>query len=179
MTRFDAPLGVQIRVLTLLYTGLLTTGALWGLLSRAWPVAAGLAALLGLVWLFSVRGYEISNHMLRIRRPGWSTRVDLRELADARPARDLVRRSFSLWSTRGFFGVMGYLHKRGLGVYRTYLTDPARAILLTFHTGAPVLVSPGDPDAFLSAVHDLKSLSPKGNHEGSSHSSRHSSSFSP
>jgi hypothetical protein len=166
MTRFDAPLGVQIRLLTLLYSSLLAIGALWGLLSQAWSVAAVLAAVLGLAWFFSVRGYEISDHMLRIHRPGRVTRVDLRNLSDARLAEDLVRRSFSLWSTRGFFGVMGYLHKRGLGVYRTYLTDPARAVLLTFHSGAPVLVSPGDPDAFLSAVHGLKPSSHERNHGG-------------
>lgn len=121
-------------------------------------VLIALAVILS-VGLFSVRGYEIEARTLRIKRPLWTTEVDLGPLTSVEPAPFLAKSvSISLWSTRGFFGLVGFFYKRGIGVYHAYVTDLRNAVLLRFQTGMPIVVSPDAPPKFVEAVLEATGL---------------------
>ncbi len=153
MTHFEARLSRGMKGYTLGLLAIIAGAAGYCLLRGiATPGVALLCALGAMPGLFSVRGYDLDGRRLVIERPGRSTVIDLAGLLGAAPAPELVRRSISLWSTRGFFGFVGYGYNKSLGVYRAYVTNSAKAVVLRFRSGKPVVISPDSPDAFLAAV---------------------------
>ncbi|MBW3570969.1 MAG: PH domain-containing protein [Gemmatimonadetes bacterium] len=152
MDRFEARLGAGIRWFTVAAVALVLGLAAYALArGEAWT-ALGLVGGLGLLSLLSVRGYGVDGRYLHVLRPGWSTRVALDDLVEVEPAPDLIRRSWSLWSTRGLFGTVGVLHLRGGGRVRAYVTDPRATLLLRFRGGRQVAVSPVRPETFSAAL---------------------------
>jgi hypothetical protein len=111
-----------------------------------------LLGLFLLTGLFSVRGYEVQPGRLLIRRPFWTTVVDLSDLIEASTEPDLIRSSWSLWSTRGYFGFIGYGNNGDIGTYRAYVTNSGKAVLLRFLSGKQIVVSPESPEEFIVAV---------------------------
>lgn len=121
----------------------LNAGRLWSALSLV-----GLA-LLGP--LFSVQGYSIVDHRLLVHRGGWANRFDLRKLRSVDVSPNVTIGSVSLWSTRGFFGLAGYLRNATLGRYRAYVTDDRKAVVLDIG-GTKVVVTPDQPEEFAETV---------------------------
>jgi hypothetical protein len=116
-------------------------------------LSLGILAAMLLTGLFSVRGYGVGQGHMIIKRPLWNTRIDLADLAEASLMPDLATQfSISLFSTRGFFGMIGFAHKKGLGVFRMYITDPSKAVLLRFSSKKPIVISPESPEDVLDAV---------------------------
>jgi hypothetical protein len=105
-----------------------------------------------LLGLFSVRGYIIDGDQLVIEHPGWNTYVDLSLLSEAKPVPNIIHRTFSLWSTRGLFGFIGYGYNTGIGSYQGYVTDSAKAVMLRFESGKVLVVSPDSPTEFVSTI---------------------------
>jgi hypothetical protein len=156
MHRFRAAgLTPFLKAYTAVLVGAVAVLALIGLLQGQSSATAGLLVGVGLILLpglFSVRGYDVDRERLIIRRPGWSGTIDLAGLAGVSAEPNLVSRSISLWSTRGLFGFIGYGYKKGVGVYRSYVTRPSNAVLLAFHSGPKVALSPESPDEFIAVL---------------------------
>jgi hypothetical protein len=152
MRNFQARLSPFLKGYTLVLTAAVVAAAAY--LASQGQVVTAVLVLGGLLFLslFSVRGYAVGNGRLLIKRAAWVTTVELSGLREASPAPGLVSRSVSLWSTRGLFGVIGYAYRKGLGVYRAYVTDPRTAVVLQFQSGKKVVVSPDSPGDFLSAI---------------------------
>jgi hypothetical protein len=113
----------------------------------------GILAAMLLTGLFSVRGYAVGSDHLIIKRPLWNTRIGLSDLVEASLMPELATQfSISLFSTRGFFGMIGFAHKKDLGVFRMYITDPSKAVLLRFSSKKPIVISPESPEDFLDAL---------------------------
>jgi len=108
------------------------------------------ASLLGAA-LFVVRGYELSPGTLAVRRLLWSTRLGLTGLTGAWHDPDAMCRSMRLFGNGGLYAFTGLYRNRTLGRYRAFVTDPARAVVLKL-PGRTVVISPGDPAAFLDGV---------------------------
>lgn len=157
MRHFGARLSPLPKVITLLTLTVFASIALVTL-SRAprheGVLVLGVLAMMVLPgWLLSVRGYAVGQGQLIVKRPLWSTRIDLSGLSEASLMPELGKQfSISLFSTRGFFGMIGYAYKKGLGVYLMYATNLSKAVLLRFSSRKPVVVSPESPEDFLDAV---------------------------
>jgi hypothetical protein len=120
--------------------------------SAGQPVAAILlGAILLIALLFFVRGYSVSDDRLIIHHLVWATTFDLSSLSNVRLEPDLLRKSISLWSTRGLFGIVGHLKSKAIGHYRAYATTGRNAVLLDFGDER-VVVTPERPQEFMEAV---------------------------
>lgn len=156
MNHPSAPLGRPVRWTTAFVIVLIcaaplyiriTAGTLqWPLLLTVLIVPAAAA--------FMVRGYSIQPGMLLVHRPFWVTRITLRGTVKACSEPRAMRRSLRLCGNGGLLSVTGYFRNRDLGIYRAFVTDSSRCVVLR-HEGRPVVVSPASPDAFLREIDQL------------------------
>ena len=118
--------------------------------SIPWP--AMLVAAVPLCALpFRVLGYRLEGAVLFVRRPGWTTRIDLSGLVSAEAAPELAGKSWRVCGNGGLFSFTGWFHARGVGTYRAWFNDPAKVVLLHL-PGRRIAVSPGDPSAFIQTL---------------------------
>jgi len=100
--------------------------------------------------LFAIRGYTITADAILIHRLFWATRLPLAGLKSAR-----FEIASTRWSIRagngGFFSCTGFRYNRSLGLYRVFVTDGARTVVLRY-AHRTVVVSPADPEAFVRDV---------------------------
>jgi hypothetical protein len=151
MKHFCASLTLMLKV----YTGgivLIFLLAVVYELNAGRPLSA--IALVGLVLigaLFSVQGYSVVDGKLLVHRGGWANTFDLKELRSVEVSPNVIIGSVSLCSTRGFFGLAGYLRNATLGRYRAYVTDGRKAVVLDIG-GQKVVLSPDQPEEFAESV---------------------------
>ena len=116
------------------------------------PVAiAILAAVLVAAAALAVRGYVVEPDAVLVRRPGWTTRLDLAGLASVEADPDAFRGSIRTFGIGGPFAFVGRYRSRGLGGFTAYATDRARSVVLRW-PDRTVVVTPDDPDTFVAAV---------------------------
>lgn len=119
-----------------------------------WTLATlPLLILLGAT-LWTVRGYVLEPGVLRVRRLFWGTCIPLDGLESARWEPEATRRSLRLLGNGGLFSYHGWFWNRRLGRCRLYATDPERTVVLRF-ARRTIVVSPGEPAAFVRTLHDL------------------------
>jgi hypothetical protein len=124
---------------------------------RMLAIALPLVILLAAV-PFVVRGYELRDGTLYVRRLCWTTRVALGGLREAAIDPQAGAGSIRLFGNGGLFSFSGWFRNAKLGRYRAFVTDWQRAVVLR-SVGGTVVLSPADPASF---VDDLKmSLAPK------------------
>ena len=104
--------------------------------------------------LFQVRGYTVGPGGLQIHRLLWTTRVGLDRLEEVRRDPEAMRGSLRLLGNGGLFSFTGLFRNRTLGMYRAFVTDPRRAVVLRLPRRT-VVVSPADPEAFVREVQDV------------------------
>ena len=114
------------------------------------------AALLPLViifggLLFTVRGYTVTSDAILVHRLFWSTRLSLSGLESAEVVPNIMRGGLRLFGNGGLFSFTGFFRNRSLGVYRAFVTDQHRTVVLPFPK-RPVVVSPSVPEDFLQAI---------------------------
>ncbi|MEP7353878.1 MAG: PH domain-containing protein [Acidobacteriota bacterium] len=123
---------------------------------RAGTVAAFVAlvsaAVIGLGFAYSPRGYEISGGALRVKRLVGDVVFPLNTL---RFVRDANAADFwgcvRLWGSGGLFGYYGLFWSKALGRSRWYVTDRSKAMILA-DGDRVILVSPDDREAFVAAI---------------------------
>jgi hypothetical protein len=137
-----------------------TSASAWLLLAPCVLLPLGITALMGYL-AYSTRHvtFELSEKGLRIRGdlfgrliPRTSLRIEDAQLVDLK--QEKTRRPYL--RTMGV-GLPGYssgwfrLWDRGKGLL--FLTDPARAVYLPTNEGYTLVISPADPERFLTALH--------------------------
>jgi hypothetical protein len=114
-----------------------------------WMGLALLALVVGCA-LFTVRGYTITPEAILIHRLLWATLLPRTGLQSATFEPRAMR-----WSIRcgngGFFSNTGLYWSKPLGVYRAFVTDGRRTVVLRY-TGCTVVVSPSSPEEFVRAL---------------------------
>ena len=154
--RFAAHLSLSSLIVTLLVFLIFGVGAIGSFAvadMRSGLIAVAVFVGLVIVGLFSVIAYEIDGKVLIVRHPLWSTKISLEHLTTATPTPTLAQGlSISWWSTRGIFGMLGYVHKSELGTYRAFITNFRNAVVLRFASGMPVVVSPDSPAQFVQRL---------------------------
>lgn len=154
---FAAPWATSLKAISLLST-ILLLAITWLIPSpeqpaRLTPVLRTFPVLLlaGCA-LFTVRGYEVTDGWLNVRRLFWVTRIPLRTLTDA----EWRRGSFGwVWRTcgnGGLYSFTGWYHQKPLGSFRALATRTTDAVILKFSDRKPIVVTPDDPGGFVDAI---------------------------
>jgi len=95
-----------------------------------------------------VRGYSISEGRLLIQRLCWKNCYSLAELKSATFEPLALSFSLRLFGNGGLFAITGYFRDSKLGMYRAYVTDPQRCVVLVF-TNRVIVISPEPPKDFI------------------------------
>lgn len=101
--------------------------------------------------LFVVRGYELRDGVLYVRRLLWTTRIALGELREAAIDPQAGAGSLRLFGNGGLFAFSGWFRNARLGRYRAFVTDWQQAVVLRASAGTVVL-SPADPASFVRGL---------------------------
>ncbi len=110
-----------------------------------------MGAILLISGLFAVRSYSVKADELCIQRLVWVTRFPLHGLQKVSAGPYAMRGSLRLFGNSGLFAITGWYRNETLGTYRAFVTDPKRAVVLQF-TGRTVVVSPENPDTFVTEI---------------------------
>ncbi|WGL16733.1 PH domain-containing protein [Microbulbifer bruguierae] len=156
--RFSAPWGRQLKLITLLVSMVLF-GVSALLIAKAPehpPTMYQIGILIPpltfiLSALFTVRGYELQNDRLRIRRLGWSNRISLQDFSSATYEPEATAGSIRLFGNGGLFSVTGLFRNQKLGRYQAFVTDPAQSVVIRLKTRT-LVVTPDRPQQFVSAL---------------------------
>lgn len=98
--------------------------------------------------LFLVRGYDVKDTRLYVRRLLWSTVIPLTGLARVWHEPEAVKCSARIFGNAGLFSFTGLYQSQALGRYRLFGTDPTRAVVLSLPHRV-VVITPGAPEAFV------------------------------
>jgi hypothetical protein len=120
-----------------------------GTTSSNWMGLYLLALVVGCA-LFTIRGYTITPDAILVHRLLWATRLPRAGLQSAQfgPIRPRINIRIG---NGGFFSFSGWNYNPRLGLYRVFLTDHRRIVLLRYANRA-VAISPAAPEEF---IHDL------------------------
>lgn len=120
------------------------------LIVRLIPACAMLAVLAG-TGLFMVRGFELTNHQLLVRRSFWNTVIDLSELELATADPEACKGAFKTFGNDGLFAMNGRFRSRKLGKFRAFVTAPKNSVILKI-AGRTIVVSPENPKSFVNEL---------------------------
>jgi hypothetical protein len=98
-----------------------------------------------------VRGYEVTDREVVVRRLLWHTRLPLAGLLEVQADPGLTRGSLRLFGNGGFLSTTGIFWNRRLGRYRMLANDLSRAVLLLY-ADRRVVVAPDHPERFAQEV---------------------------
>ncbi len=101
--------------------------------------------------LFVIRGYTVVPGALEIRRLLWTTRIPLEGLKELRSEPGAMRGSLRVCGNAGLFSFTGWFWNKPLGIYRAFVTDTHRTVVLRL-AKRTLVVSPADPEAFVRDV---------------------------
>jgi hypothetical protein len=113
-------------------------------------VAIPLAILSGTV-LFVVRGFEVADEAVVVRRSLWRNRIPLTGLESIVADPSACKGAWKICGNDGLFAMHGWFWSRRLGRFRAFVTDPENSVVLRF-AGRTVVVSPENPRDFVSEV---------------------------
>lgn len=152
MTYFNAPWGPTVWVVSTLASGLLVFVSFQSWIESGTP-ATGLLPLLilGVSALFTIRGYTVTRDDILVHRLFWTSRVSRRGLRSATLEPGAVTHSWRALGNRGLFGITGWFRNSKLGLYRAYMSDFQRSVILRY-PHSTVVVSPDDPARFIREV---------------------------
>jgi hypothetical protein len=120
------------------------------LLARCMMVGVPVSVL-AIAFLSIVSGYTLTATQLEVERPLWSTAFPLAQLLSVAGDAEVFKGSLRLFGNGGIFSFTGFFWKRGLGCFRSFATDPARAVVLKFRKRT-IVVTPDDPLRFIVRV---------------------------
>jgi hypothetical protein len=150
-TRFNAPWGRELTVLTTIATAMVAGIAVF-IWTKGGRVTPALLLLIHAIPLaLTVRRYELVPGALLIRRLWWDTRWPLEGKVTAAVRPDVMARSWRIWGNGGLFAISGHFSNAALGRYRAFVTDFKRTVVVHTAHGI-VVVSPDRPDDFVSAL---------------------------
>lgn len=150
-TTFGAPWGRQLIVMSAIGTLMLGTPIVVQASRGFWIIPVMFLVIVVALVLQVVRGYEVSNGELRIKRLLWDTAWPLDGAATATLRPNAMRGSWRIWGNGGLFAISGRFSGSGLGRYHAFVTDPARTVVINTKRGI-VVVSPDRPPDFVDAV---------------------------
>ena len=153
---YSAPWGPRICLITgaVILFGILI--AIWVPLimihenrSGPWWITLPVLAVIGGTSLFMVRGYDLTNDAILVRRSFWKTTVELKGLRTAEPDPLACKGAWKTVGNDGLFAMHGWFRSKRLGKFRAFVTNPRNCVVLRFKENI-VVVSPENPRHFVS-----------------------------
>lgn len=151
---FRAPWSVYLKITTVLGTAAIVFAIY--VLSRVpdapsvdWVLPLLVAVFVGSA-LTAVRGYEIGDDTIVIKRLIWSTRLPRDGLTGARPVA-IQWPHWRLFGNGGLFAFSGWFTSSSIGTYHGFFTDPSRTVVLDYGEKRYV-ISPDEPQRFVDAL---------------------------
>jgi Bacterial PH domain len=148
----DRTARVATRTMWLAAAGTVTAGVAVAALGSAWSglglvvLGAFLVALLAWMRRSEPRSYDVGDGVLQVRRRSASPSSFSGTIADVRRGRMGLR----VFGDGGAYGYLGRFRADGRTV-RAFVTDRRNVVLLDVG-GAPLALSPRDPDRFVAEV---------------------------
>lgn len=116
-----------------------------------WAIIAAPVTISLISAFYMVRGFWLRGRTLGIRRLGWTKEFDLMNLRSAQTDPDALRGSVRLFGNGGLFSFTGWYRNKKLGVYRAYVTEARRSVILRF-TDKTLVVTPDETERFVSEI---------------------------
>jgi Bacterial PH domain len=157
---FRAPWSASLRATTVssvVVIALATAALIFASLHLSQPGLMVMIALplllLAVAFASRVRGYTLTEGAIYVRRGVWDLRLPLAGLRSVTGDVDAMRGSlqFGNW---GLFSLTGRWWNKKLGWYRSYATDPSRAVVLRY-AQRTVVITPHDPQHFIMRARTL------------------------
>ncbi|RKX32747.1 MAG: hypothetical protein DRP71_11615 [Verrucomicrobia bacterium] len=160
MQPFQASLSRKVVIITGFVAGILIAVAASAIASqrdmnqtaRATLIVLPFAAL-GVGLLFRVRGYDLEDDHIRVRRIAFPVRLPIAALKSVEKAPELMNRSVRTFGNGGLFGFYGRFWKPGLGKFTAYVTNPENTVVLK-SDDRMIALSPDQPRAFVQALRE-------------------------
>ncbi|MFP4145020.1 MAG: PH domain-containing protein [Phycisphaeraceae bacterium] len=113
-------------------------------------IAGGIVLLIASMALFVPRRYRLDETAVVVDRPAWPVRIPLEQIRDVHPIElhDVVR----TFGAAGFGGAWGRFTSRELASFRAYIRRREPLVCLELEDAKPVVLSPDDAEAFVTAV---------------------------
>jgi hypothetical protein len=143
----------------LAYAILVHPGPVTGPVLVALIVDALLIVTLLISALFAPRRYSITASSIVIHRRGRDISIDLQSIHEVRRlAGREIRWAFRVCGVAGFFGTYGYFYHSKLGNFTAYITTMDSIVLIQYGKNRKMVLSPADPDRFVEAIDQTRSL---------------------
>jgi hypothetical protein len=157
--RHQAPWGVRVRLITvglLVFAVLLAAILPWVVTGTdawvvAWVVPGVFLATLGGTALFMVRGYELTDDSVTVRRSFWVDRLPLSGLVEVKVDPEALSGAWKTVGNDGLFAIHGWFRSKRLGKFRAFVTDPANTVVMRYQDRT-VVISPEHPRRFAEDV---------------------------
>ena len=157
---YGAPWGMPLKVLTafsvLVLAGVTAIGSFTGPQELlVWKASMVWTPTLVLVigFFFQIRAYDLTSEFLFVRRPGWSSTINLSGLVSAEADPAAMAKSIRLIGNGGMFCFAGLFRNKKLGTYRMFATEPKLAVVLRFPSRT-LVITPDRPDEFVADIRE-------------------------
>ncbi len=107
--------------------------------------------------LFTVRGYVIEEHRIKIRRLLWSTHLPLTGLQSVESHPGALRKAAYQFGNGGYFSYCGWYQSKELGPIRPFVTDRERTVVLRYPKRT-IILSPDRPEEFVQSLRSKAGL---------------------
>lgn len=161
---YRAPWGISVKLITGLFVLLLGGITFIGARSSLGLGTIGQAALVGaplialtIAALFTIRGYQLIDDALLVKRLNWQTAISLTGLQAVTCDPHAMSSSARSFGNGGLFCIAGGFRNKILGPYRAYATDPRRSVILKF-TDSTLVITPDNPEEFAARVRQMAGL---------------------
>ena len=104
--------------------------------------------------LFTIRGYELTNKILYVRRLLWRNKIELDNLKSVEMQPNAMSGSIRTFGNGGLFSFSGMFKNSTLGPYRAFVTDPKNSIVLRFPNRI-IVVTPDQQQEFVAVVKSM------------------------
>ncbi|CAM3334198.1 hypothetical protein FLLO111716_04800 [Flavobacterium longum] len=112
--------------------------------------AAILLLVFGVSYYFSIKKYEVLPGQIVVHRPFDKVVIRADGLVATRVEKKDIRFSIRTFGIGGIFSFTGTFWNRKFGAMTWYVTDMARAVLLTDPRTNKTIISPDDPEKFIA-----------------------------
>jgi len=112
-----------------------------------WLVPLVVLASVGGTALWMIRGFEIADDAVLVKRVLWVNRISLASIESAKPDGAACKGAWKTMGNDGLFAMQGRFRSKRLGKFQAYVTDPVNSVVLKV-PGDTIVISPENPRLF-------------------------------
>ena len=116
-----------------------------------WVLPALFAAIYGTTALFCVRGYEITDEAILVKRSFWRNKIPIADVTSAEVDPEACKGAFKTIGNDGLFAMHGRFRSKRLGKFQAFVTDPGNSVILRTREVTTV-ISPENPRQFVNEL---------------------------